>query len=315
LPKHVMRCVPRKPRSLPRPKSGSWRASRSALPAGGSWEAPGRRRWRVLPMHNRRPAPPRYGTGSVPRAGPDRWQQSLCGCGRRSRGNRSQAVSLHIGRRDRIADAVISLRAARALAFTRNALVEASLRDIGAGPRHVEGDKPLLVGPFFLRPSGLRHQRHLGLGFRLVLEEELELTGLTGRHQIESELRPLLRKTGDQTRCRTEPVGGILVPLLPDVERVARFFGHDAVAGGRLERQRETVCGLSRIGFLLASRRYQRRLRLDELVEQPGRRLAQIVAELAEADRRIAAVGLLDPDLMSLRGRGQAQQGGEGGAE
>ena len=83
----------------------------------------------------------------------------------------------------------------------------------------------------FLGPARFRYQRHLGLGLGLILENELELAFLTGRHEVEHELGLLRGKAGDEARGGIEPIGGVLALLLPGIERVARILRQDAVAG------------------------------------------------------------------------------------
>ena len=51
---------------------------------------------------------------------------------------------------------------------------------------------------------------------------------------------------------------------------------------------------------------------LDELVEQARRGFAQVLAEFAEANDGVLAFGLLDPDLVRLRGSCCGEQGNEG---
>src|SRR3546814_14337220 len=71
------------------------------------------------------------------------------------------------------------------------------------------------------------------------------------------------------------------------------------------------VRGLGGVGLLLATGGDERALRLYELVEQTGRRFAEIVAEFPEADRRVAAIGLFEPDLMGLPGRSEERRVGK----
>ena len=220
-----------------------------------------------------------------------------------------KAVGIHIGDGGGIAHAIILLGAARARALTRVAVVEADFGDVDALPGHIELHEALLIGMSFLGPARFRHQRHLGLGFGLLLEEELELAVLTGWHEVEHELGLLRGKTGDEARGGIEPVGGVLALLLPGVERIARILRQDAVAGGGLERQREAVGGLGGVGLLLALGGDERTGRLRELVEQPRRGFTKVLAEFAEANDGILALGLLDPDLVRLHGRYHAEQG------